>query len=352
MTRTLRFRHSNSLSWFITVPLAVIAAFAITAAAQNNPPLLSPFPITLCFIVIASAAEAINLQVEIRRHGIRLSMSEVPLLLALFYLAPLSVLIVRLVAVLIFQLTRRAAPVKATFNLASTAAAASLAALIVSTASKLVATSPETWLVLGVATMVAATTTAISTICVISLVQGRMRPSEAVRSAMPVIVVASINTVAGLTVLLVMGTNGWAAILLAVLAGGVFVVYRAYAQFLRQHHNLEEIYDVTKAIAESRNDGSVADLFLWRVRGLLKAEYATLWLPAQGRYPRRCCPPGPMTGAWWIGPPRRQRSASGRSPRSGRSRSARRPATRTCARSCVRLVRRTPSSSRCDPAAP
>src|SRR5262249_9445340 len=61
--------------------------------------------------------------------------------------------------------------------------------------------------------------------------------------------------------------------------------YRAYAQFLWQHKSMSEIYDLTRAIEETRNSGNMADVLLGRVRELMQAECATLWLPAQGRYP-------------------------------------------------------------------
>src|SRR5262249_7202671 len=73
--------------------------------------------------------------------------------------------------------------------------------------------------------------------------------------------------------------------LIAVVAAALVVVYQAYEQFLRQHKSLTEIYELTRVIAETRNDGTLADVLLGRVRELLQAEYATLWLPAQARYP-------------------------------------------------------------------
>ena len=63
------------------------------------------------------------------------------------------------------------------------------------------------------------------------------------------------------------------------------VIYRAYAQFLRQHKSLTEMYDLSRDISESPADGTIADVLLKRVRGLLHSEQATLWLPATGRYP-------------------------------------------------------------------
>ena len=62
-------------------------------------------------------------------------------------------------------------------------------------------------------------------------------------------------------------------------------VYRSYAQFVGQHRSLAELYELTRAMADAGRDGTLPDVLLVRVRELLQAEYATLWLPAQGRYP-------------------------------------------------------------------
>jgi diguanylate cyclase (GGDEF)-like protein len=73
--------------------------------------------------------------------------------------------------------------------------------------------------------------------------------------------------------------------ILAALATCFVVAYRAYAQFLRQHRTLSEIYDLTRAIADTPHNGTLTDVLLGRVRELLQAEYATLWMPVLGRYP-------------------------------------------------------------------
>ena len=52
-----------------------------------------------------------------------------------------------------------------------------------------------------------------------------------------------------------------------------------------QHRSLSELYDLTQAMSDAGRNGTLPDVLLVRVRELLQAEYATLWLPALGRYP-------------------------------------------------------------------
>ena len=231
------------------------------------------------------AAEATDLSVEIRRHGLSITLTEIPLVFALFYLAPLSVLIVRIVALSAIQLQRRTTTVRLAFNLANIVAANAAAVLIVFAFGPLVDTRPSSWVVVYCAVGAAVVSTVAAVIGVIALIQGGMSTRRVLRTATPSLVVGGTNTTIGLVLLLAVRRSPWAVLLIAVIAAAVVLVYRTYAQFLRQHKSLTEIYELTKAITETRSDGTLADVLLGRVRELLQAESATLWLPVQGRYP-------------------------------------------------------------------
>jgi len=94
---------------------------------------------------------------------------------------------------------------------------------------------------------------------------------------------ASVN--AGVAVLILLEQSKWAILLLVVIAAVAATLYRAYARFLRQHKSLADIYELTRAVAEHTYDGTLIDVLLRQVRGLLHAESSTLWLAPQGRYP-------------------------------------------------------------------
>ena len=96
MARERRRQRSAHFAWFITVPLAVLAVSLMTIAGQRSHDVLSPLPISCVFFVLFLASEATNLKIEVRRHGIQLSVIEIPLLLGLFYLTPLTVFSVRM----------------------------------------------------------------------------------------------------------------------------------------------------------------------------------------------------------------------------------------------------------------
>ena len=120
---------------------------------------------------------------------------------------------------------------------------------------------------------------------VITLVEGLSQTRHLRRSAQFGVIVTAINIVVGLIVVLALRANGWAVLLIAGLAVLLGMGYRAYAQFVRQHQSLAELYDLTQVLAASGEDGTLFDVLLTRVRALLQAESATLWLPEQGRHP-------------------------------------------------------------------
>ncbi len=277
-------RSSPARAWFVTVPLAITAAVCAWSAARQDGFELSSLPVSLLFFGLFVAAEATNVQFDVRRHAVQVSVTEIPLLLALYFMSPLSVFIVRLGAALLFVVVRSDL-VKQTFNAANFAAGTAVACLIVATYEPSGALTPRSWAILVVAVVADSLVTLVAVLGVITLVQGRIATDALTLSATSTLAGGAVNAVAGVAVLILIEQSRWAIILLVVLAGVVAVLYRAYAQFLRQHKNLSDIYGLSRAAAEHTYDGTLVDVLLRRVRELLHAEYATLWLAPHGTYP-------------------------------------------------------------------
>jgi diguanylate cyclase (GGDEF)-like protein len=264
---------------------ALTIILIIPAVSLHGRPYFAPLALTLLYFALFAAADAAPLYLEVRRHGMVITLTEIPMLLALFYLPPLTILFVRVIPMLIIHLRRRVTPVKLAFNAANCAAYTAAGTLIVAGFGPLHQPDPHAWLVLLAATTVGLLLNAGGVILVISLVQGGMSLRRVIRTAAPGLPVGVINAGVGLVVLLTVRSSPWAALLLTVLAGVLVLVYRSYANFLRQHKSLSEIYDLTRAIGEARTETSLADVLLARVGELMQSDYATLWLPAQGRHP-------------------------------------------------------------------
>ncbi|GAA1871153.1 putative bifunctional diguanylate cyclase/phosphodiesterase [Asanoa iriomotensis] len=289
---TLRggFRRNQELAWLLTAPVGLAAVLATLFLGINEPRPSVSWLSGLLFLGLFIAADRVVLMFEVRRQAFTVTLVEIPVLLALFWLPPMNVVLIRVLASVIAQASRRVPPIKLWFNVASHAAAVSLAGLIVFAFNPAHLrgegeAGPYEWVSLGSAVMAAVLLTLAVTVGVITLVQGRISSQDLVRIATPGLIVAGINITIGLVTLALLQNGPWAVVLLAALAAFFVIAYRSYAQFLRQHRTLSEIYDLTRAIADTPHDGTLTDVLLHRVRRLLQAEYATLWLPPLGRYP-------------------------------------------------------------------
>jgi diguanylate cyclase (GGDEF)-like protein len=265
--------------------MAAIAVAMALPLAVARPASVTDVPLAFVFFALFVAAEAIVLSFTVRRHAVNASLTEIPLLLALFLLPPSLVLITRLGAICVVQGWRRFPVVKLCFNFASAAVATAVATLIVVAAEPLATDRPTTWLVLATAVGVTAIVSLAGVVLVISIVQGWVGLTSLIRAAGPALAMVAVNIAIGLVVLLVLQASRWSTVLLLILGIVLVLIYRSYATFSQQHKRLTELYDLTKAIGESGRDGGLPDVLLGRVREMMNAEYATLWLPAQGRHP-------------------------------------------------------------------
>jgi diguanylate cyclase (GGDEF)-like protein len=271
----------------LTIPLGIIAVVLLVPAMAASDPVWGSWQLTVLLFVLLLASDSITIRFEVRRHIIGMNLVEIPLLLGLFYLKPLNLVVIRVAVALIGQLRLRANPVKLCFNIASVAAATSLATTVTTLfAPRHEATDPLVWLVLFAAVNASVISTIVSVIGVLALVQGGMTARKTMTTAVPGLIVGSVNSVIALVILAAVTASLWSILLIALLFVAMMWIYKGYAGLMRQHRSLVEIYDLTRAIAGTRNDGTLADVLLGRVRALLHAESATLWLPAQdGRPP-------------------------------------------------------------------
>jgi hypothetical protein len=180
------------------------------------------------FFVVFVAAEATQIQFEVRRHAVLMSVTEVPLLLALQYMSPLSVFVVRLLAAAVFTVIRRGDLVKQIFNLANIGAGTAVACLIVARLGLPAEVTPRSWLVLIIAVTADVLVTLMAVLGVITLVQGRIPGPDLLLGAVSSIVACLVNSTVGVVVLIMLNQSRWALVLLVVLGVVVAAVYRAY----------------------------------------------------------------------------------------------------------------------------
>lgn len=256
----------------------------VTGLVSSEP--LGEWLLALLLLVAMAAVGMPVLNFVVRRQSFGMTLTEIPLVLALFLLPPLTVVAIYTVASMLTQTRHRFAPVKFWFNVAKAAAGTSLAVLLLQALppSKEV-DDPGTWLSLFAAVTAVILVSLAGIVGVHTLLQGWQAGRDSLRTARPALLTAAINVSLGLIILIAVTTTWWSLVLLVALGVALVLVYRSYAEFFRQHRTLAAMYDLTRAIGERGQDGTLVDALLGRVRALMQAEYATLWLPALGRHP-------------------------------------------------------------------
>jgi diguanylate cyclase (GGDEF)-like protein len=279
-------RRSPQYAWLITNPLALFALICVIGFWIDQPDWYEDWAGAVIALVFLSIANLGVFNVVIRRQSFNVVVTEIPLVLALFFLPPVVVILTSALATLISQAYQRIAPIKLWFNVAKAAAATSAAVLVIQPFHPpLPDTGPRTWGILFAAVMVSAIVGPAAFAGVMTILQGRHAGQEALAAGSTMLVTAATNTVIGLVFLIALDATPWAAVLLGVLIVALVTVFRSFAEFFRQHRTLADVYELTLAVREHGSDGGLPDVLLGRVRTLMRSEYATLWLPAQGRHP-------------------------------------------------------------------
>ncbi|MEU6074442.1 bifunctional diguanylate cyclase/phosphodiesterase [Micromonospora sp. NPDC047074] len=278
-------RRSTQHAWFITGPLAFVAIVCATLTSLVADPAFGEWWLALALLGVMIGLGMPVLNFVVRRQSFGVTLTEIPLVIAFYLVPPLTVMVIYTVALAVAQTRHHFAPAKFWFNVAKTAAGTSLAGLVLQALPPMRDVGPGTWASLSAAVGAVFLVSLAGIVGVHTLMQGWQAGRDALRTVPPGLLTAAINVCLGLIILIAVTVTWWSVALLAALGAALILVYRSYAQFFRQHRTLAEMYDLTRAIGERGQDGTLVDALLGRVRALMQAEYATLWLPTQGRHP-------------------------------------------------------------------
>ncbi|MFG2057836.1 putative bifunctional diguanylate cyclase/phosphodiesterase [Micromonospora sp. NPDC048930] len=277
--------RSTDHAWLITAPLILFAVVCSTLTSLVAERPFGDWPLAIVLLLAMVAAGLPVLNFTVRRQSVGVTLTEIPLVLAFYLTPPLTVVVTYTVAAVLTHLWHRMGNTKLWFNVARAAAGSSLAVLVLQLFPPLRGVGPGTWVTLFTAAIMVNLVSMTSVAGVYTLLQGWQTGREAFRKSPSLLVAPAINIVAGLIILILITSTWWSLLLLAALISALALVYRAYAQFFRQHRTLADMYELSRAVSGSGQDGALADALLARVRTLMQAEYATLWLPAQSRHP-------------------------------------------------------------------
>ena len=245
---------------------------------------LAWFPVLL---VMFCLTEGFAIHVRVRRGGHAMSVTEIPMVIALAVLNPLLVVVARTVGGSAgLAVLRRQRGRKLAFNITLISLQATVAIVVYGALARPGAhlAGPREWLAAYAAMLAADLLAIILVTAVISLhddpSEWRRLPS-AMRGLVLVLVATSVALISAITA----ESNPWAVTLLAVLYVVVHVGYRGYVRQSQGHAQVENLYAFTSALDGSLDTGQLMRVVLGQVRDELRSSNVELILPPSGTEP-------------------------------------------------------------------
>jgi diguanylate cyclase (GGDEF)-like protein len=282
-------RPNRSLRiWVViaTVAAAGIALLALGVATAS--PSVGDVPVPWWALAVAFAVtEAVVLHVQVRREARSVSLSEIPLCVALFFVGPWVLLLGRLVGSLVIWIFWRRQPlIKIAFNVANAVAEVALALVVYhAVAGDSAAHDVRPWLGLVAASVASSTLAALAVTTVIATAEQARPGPSVVAGVMLAAPLAAMVACVGLLDVAALLWSGWALVPMATSAVGIMLVYRAYASLAGRHLSLERLYRFSQVVGSSPEVDEVLRTVLVQAQELLRAEHAEItFITSVGTY--------------------------------------------------------------------
>jgi diguanylate cyclase (GGDEF)-like protein len=223
-----------------------------------------------------AATETWVVHLQVKRESQDVSVSELPLVLGLFFASPLQLLIGRLAgSAAVMVLHRRSSPLKTTWNLAlftlQTVVAVALFHLVSQGRD---ASSPLAWLGAYAGPIAANCVGVVALALVVTIYEGDFRLRRVLRDMVTGDPAAPVVVTVGLVAVSSLSYSPLMAALLLLLGIGLLAAYRAYAALADRHLSLERLYRFTQAVSSSPEIDEIHGNVLAEARALLHAERA------------------------------------------------------------------------------
>ncbi len=268
--------------WFFVGLLATLAIWLYLAVVRELPALHAPF--VLPWWLVAASFYVIEIKVvhlHFRRGAHSFSLSEVPLVIGLFFAAPGDLVLAHALAggaALIIH--RRQQTVKLAFNIATFALGTGVAVVVFHMLAVGISIGPVQWAAAIAAVLASNLVGMISVTTVISLSEGRPRSLKMQQMAAMSTIVALTNATLALLAVTLLLADVRAIWLLAIPIVTLFLGYRSYLAERQQHETLELLYESSRIIQRSPELDSALVALLEHTRVMFRAERAEIRLYA------------------------------------------------------------------------
>jgi signal transduction histidine kinase len=264
----------------LSVAVAALAAFLTVALpSSRSDTILNPFEIPWWAVgALFFMAEVCVVHLQFRREAYSFSLSEIPLVLGLFFLTPAALVLAQLAGSgAALALHRRQSPLKLVFNLAHLSLEAILASLLF---QQVVLTGDPTnfegWIGTGIAVALTTFLSAAMIAVAISLSEGKVHLEAVTEGLGPGMMAALTNTCIALVAATLMWVRPQVAWLLLVPVATLFFAYRAYTSERQKHKSLESLYESSRVIQGSLQIEATISELLSQARKMFQAEVAQI----------------------------------------------------------------------------
>ena len=236
--------------WLLTAAIAGGAVWLYMSTARYLTEIDTDFKITWWGLAIGFAlVEMFPVHLHFRKNAYSFTLSEIPLVLGLFFTGVEGVVIAQAVgAVVTLAIHRRQSLVKMSFNVAQFAFEACLAASIFYTVTAAIdgPFSPSGWIATLLATIAWAITQYILIGGAISLAEGQLQLKTLAQGIALGTPVTLTNTCLALLAVNILHDDPVAAWLLIIPIATLYFSYRAYSSERQKHESIESLYETSR----------------------------------------------------------------------------------------------------------
>ena len=224
-------------------------------------------------------AEVFVIHLQFRNDAHSFSLSEIPLVLGLFFSSPWELIAGQaLGAGIALLLHRKQPPLKFAFNMSHFAVGTALAAVVFhAIVGDVYPIGPRGWIATLAGTLIASFGSALAIVGAIALSDGS-RPDDFGRSLRMLVVVTTTNTSIALAAVTVLWLEPVAVWLLIIPIALMFLAYRAYTSQRKKHESLEFLYESTRMLNRSLQVEAASSALLGQARRMFRAEVASITL--------------------------------------------------------------------------
>ncbi|MDQ1395250.1 MAG: hypothetical protein QOG64_509 [Acidimicrobiaceae bacterium] len=272
----------TTVVWLLNAAMAGAGLALYVFALRHDAALPAPFHLPWIGVAAAFCATEIwVVHLHIRRDAHSFSLSEVPLILGLFFVNPAALVLAHLLgAVIALVAHRRQSVQKVLFNLANFGTATSLAIIVFRAlaGSSFGSIGPRQWLAAVLGGLTSSVAGVLMIVAAIAISEGRLDWRRLPQILGQAITVTSTNCSLALAGAALIWQTRWAFWLLIVPSVTVYLAYRAYTSEREKHESLEFLHQATGTLHGAQDAETAMSGLLEQVVLTFRAEYAEIVL--------------------------------------------------------------------------